>query len=124
MIQKFWAPCLAFIKISILTFLRRILEPVAVFQRLSLALIIFIVLWAVTALMGNIFQCWPITHYYKPFEPGHCMPHQDRFFETMGSVSLITDVSILALPMPWIWRLQANLRKKLAIVSVFAMGGL
>ena len=124
MIQKFWAPSLAFIKISIIVFIRRIMGPIEILRKISLGLIIFIIAWAVTALTTNIFQCWPVTRYYKPEEPGHCMKNQNAFFETMGSFSLIVDVCILCLPMPWIWKLHVDFRRKIGIVAIFSIGGL
>ncbi|EED13771.1 integral membrane protein [Talaromyces stipitatus ATCC 10500] len=124
MIQKFWAPSMAFIKISIVVFLQRIMGPIGIFRNICTALIVFIVAWAVTALMGNIFQCWPVTYYYKPYGKGHCMSHQTSFFETMGALSLIVDVCILCLPMPWVLRLHVDLKKKIAVVCIFSMGAL
>ncbi|KAF3402757.1 hypothetical protein DPV78_004618 [Talaromyces pinophilus] len=124
MIQKFWAPSLAFIKISIIIFIRRIMGPIQILRNISLGLIIFTIAWAVTALTTNIFQCWPVTHYYKLEEPGHCMKNQNAFFETMGSFSLIVDVCVLCLPMPWVLKLHVDFRRKIGIVAIFSIGGL
>lgn len=105
-------------------FLRRIMGPIGKFRSISTVLIGFIIARTTAALLVNIFQCWPVSHYYKPYEPGHCIHGQNAFFETMGSLSLIEDVCILCLPMPWVWRLQVDLRKKIAIIGIFSMGGL
>ncbi|SPB52010.1 unnamed protein product [Aspergillus niger] len=71
MIQKFWAPSAAFIKISIIVFLKRLLGTVRAYAIISNILIIFISCWALTALLVNIFQCRPVQYYYNKELRGH-----------------------------------------------------
>ena len=40
-----------------------------------------------------------------------------------ATFNAVTDVAILTLPMPIIWHLQAALPKRLALIGVFALGG-
>ncbi|PWY74293.1 integral membrane protein [Aspergillus heteromorphus CBS 117.55] len=124
MIQKFWAPSAAFVKISIVIFLKRILGTVRAFSIVSNILIAFIVCWAVTALLGNTFQCWPVQYYYDKTLDGHCMGGQRSFFQAMGAIALVEDVIILCLPTPIIWGLQITFRQKVAVTLVFSLGGL
>ncbi|KAH8429215.1 uncharacterized protein LDX57_006882 [Aspergillus melleus] len=124
MIQKFWAPSMAFIKISIVVFLKRLLGTLRTYSILSNCLIVFIAVWAVVALLVNIFQCTPPQYYYDKTLNGHCMGGQRAFFQSMGSISLIEDVIILCLPIPVVWKLQITFRQKMAITLVFSLGGL
>ncbi|PTU23602.1 hypothetical protein P175DRAFT_0500166 [Aspergillus ochraceoroseus IBT 24754] len=124
MIQKFWAPSMAFVKTSIIVFLQRILGTLPTFRVISNWLIVFITLWAVAALLVNIFQCNPVQFYYDKSLHGHCMKGQTVFFITMGSIALVEDVVILALPVPVIWGLQIAVRQKIAVTLVFSLGGL
>ncbi|RAQ67259.1 integral membrane protein [Aspergillus flavus] len=125
MIQKFWAPSMAFVKISIIVFLQRILGTVPAFRIVSNCLIVFIALWAVVALLVNIFQCHPVQFYYdKTLQGGHCMHGQTKFFQAMGSIALVEDVIILLMPVPIVWRLKITLRQKIAVTIVFSLGGL
>ncbi|KNG81815.1 integral membrane protein [Aspergillus nomiae NRRL 13137] len=125
MIQKFWAPSMAFVKISIIVFLQRILGTVPAFRIVSNCLIVFIALWAIVALLVNIFQCNPVQFYYdKTLQGGHCMHGQTKFFQAMGSIALVEDVTILLLPVPIVWRLKITLRQKIAVTIVFSLGGL
>lgn len=123
MIQKFWAPSMAFVKASIIVFLNSTLGTEKKFRIAAYSLITFVTLWATAALLTNIFQCWPIQFYYdKTIPHGHCMKGQTSFFQAMGSFSLIADIAILVLPMPVIWNLSMNLRQKLAVIGVLSMG--
>ncbi|PWY62242.1 integral membrane protein [Aspergillus eucalypticola CBS 122712] len=124
MIQKFWAPSAAFVKISIVVFLKRLLGTVRAYAIISNILIGFIACWAVTALLVNIFQCTPVQYYYDKDLKGHCMSGQRAFFQAMGAISLVEDVIVLCLPTPIVWRLQITFRQKIAVTLVFSLGGL
>jgi hypothetical protein len=124
MIQKFWAPSMAFVKISIVVFLKRLLGSVRLYATISNCLIAFIAIWALTAVLVNTFQCKPVQYYYDKSLKGHCMKGQVQFFQAMGSIALIEDVIILCLPIPIVWRLQITFRQKLALTVVFSLGGL
>ncbi|RHZ67312.1 uncharacterized protein CDV56_104744 [Aspergillus thermomutatus] len=124
MIQKFWAPSMAFVKISIVVFLKRLLGSVRAYAIVSNCLIAFIAVWALTALLVNTFQCWPVQYYYDKTLEGHCMKGQVQFFQAMGSIALVEDVIILCLPIPIVWRLQITFRQKMALTLVFSLGGL
>ncbi|KAJ5812824.1 hypothetical protein N7447_009847 [Penicillium robsamsonii] len=124
MIQKFWAPSIAFVKISIVVFIKRLLGSIRAYVVISNCLIGFIATWALAALLVNIFQCTPVQYYYNKDLKGHCMGGQVQFFQSMGSIALIEDVIILCLPIPVFWKLQINNRQRLALILVFSLGGL
>ncbi|KAJ5905986.1 uncharacterized protein N7473_002902 [Penicillium subrubescens] len=124
MIQKFWAPSMAFVKISIVVFLKRLLGSVRSFAIISNCLIVFIAVWAITAVLVNTFQCIPVQYYYDKTLKGHCMKGQVKFFQAMGSIALVEDVIILCLPIPIVWRLQMVFRQKIAVTLVFSLGAL
>ncbi|KAE8372302.1 hypothetical protein BDV26DRAFT_274385 [Aspergillus bertholletiae] len=124
MIQKFWAPSMAFVKISILVFLRRLLGTVQAVRVGVACLIVFTVMWAFTELMGNIFQCHPVQYYYDTTLNGHCMPGQTKLFQTSACLSLVEDVIILLLPMPVVWQLRITVQQKIGLTVVFSLGAL
>ncbi|KGO60127.1 hypothetical protein PEX2_032660 [Penicillium expansum] len=124
MIQKFWAPSMAFVKISIVIFIKRLFGSIRAYVVISYCLVGFIATWALAALLTNIFQCTPVQYYYNKNLKGHCMSGQVQFFQTMGSIALIEDIIILCLPIPVFWKLQINTRQKIALILVFSLGGL
>lgn len=115
---------MAFIKISIIVFLRRLLGTLTFYRAFTMGLIAFVTCWAVAALLVNIFQCWPVQYYYDKDLNGNCMRHQREFFQCMGSLALAEDVFILCLPIPVVWRLRITMRQKFAVTFVFSLGGL
>jgi hypothetical protein len=115
---------MAFVKISIVVFIKRLFGSIRAYTIISYCLIVFIALWAFTALLVNTFQCTPVQYYYDKDLDGHCMKGQVQFFQTMGSIALIEDVIILCLPLPVFWNLKINIRQKIALMIVFSLGGL
>lgn len=124
MIQKFWAPSMAFVKISIVVFIKRLFGSIRAYVVVCNCLVGFIATWAIAALLTNIFQCTPVQYYYDKDLKGHCMSGQVQFFQVMGSIALIEDVIILCLPIPVFWKLQINSRQKIGLTLVFSLGGL
>ncbi|KAJ5479578.1 hypothetical protein N7530_005087 [Penicillium desertorum] len=122
MIQKFWAPSMACVKISIVVFIKRLFSSIRAYVIISNCLAGFIAAWALAALMTNIFQCTPVQYYYNKDLKGHCMSGQVQFFQVMGSIALVEDVIIFCLPIPVFWRLQVNRRQKLGLTLVFSLG--
>ena len=115
---------MGFIKISIIIFLRRVFGARPIVRRCLDVIAVFVGLWAVAALLTNIFQCWPVSYYYDKDQDGHCMKGQVDFFMTMGSCSLVADVLILVVPLPSIWMLQVKLRQKIAVTFILSLGSL
>ncbi|RFU31621.1 hypothetical protein B7463_g4708, partial [Scytalidium lignicola] len=121
-IQKFWPTSMAFIKISIIFFLRSLFGARPIVRRLLHVLSVIIALWATAALLTNIFQCSPPSYYYNKNQKGHCMPGQKQFFMAMGSLALIEDTVILLIPMPTVWTLKVKLRRKIAVTLILSLG--
>lgn len=84
--------------------------------------IVLVVAWGITAIIGNTFQCWPVQYFWIKHIHGDCMSGQNTFFIIIGSVSLAQDVLILCLPLPIVWKLQTPLRQKIEITLLFSIG--
>lgn len=121
-LQKFWPAAQVFVKVSIILFLRRLLDCVESFKIYATIVIVLVVAWGITAIVGNTLQCWPVQYFWIKHIQGDCMPGQNTFFITIGSLSLVQDVLILLLPLPVVWRLHAPLRQKIEITLLFSVG--
>jgi len=75
-----------------------------------------------TALMFvEIFECVPREKIWDPTVPGHCVNIQLSFIVT-AAINIVSDVSILVLPMLWVWKLQMETKQKLKLFVVFGTG--
>ena len=79
-------------------------------------------LYYIPSFFIKVFRCIPIQKTWDVSTPGHCITTEDRIFLADCIVSLITDLTILILPMPLVWQLNASRKRKLRIMIVFAGG--
>ncbi|KAI4111250.1 MAG: hypothetical protein LQ339_000711 [Xanthoria mediterranea] len=116
-------PALGLVKVSILLFYQRIFRG-RTFKIISWTLIGIASTWAVAFLLVTIFDCrgnfeanWGSVRDLR----AECI---DTFEQLLAlSISdVITDVCILTLPIPLVWRLQMPHHRKFAVLAIFMLG--
>ncbi|KAI0169580.1 hypothetical protein GGR52DRAFT_550640 [Hypoxylon sp. FL1284] len=126
-IQILYNPILALVKSSVLTFLLRIGGQRRQIRHATHALNVFNIGLMVAIFVTVIFQCAPISYFWErvidPTLPGNCID-TGVFYVTTASLTIFTDVLVLALPF-WIFMgLKMAPKVKLAIMAVFLLGAI
>lgn len=122
MVQLTYTFTVPTVKISILLFYRRIFVTRS-FQIASMVLIMCCVAWFIAIFLLDIFQCSPVQRQWDRMLPGTCV--NDRLsFVTNGIFNIIIDFATLLLPMPVIWKLHRSWQDRIALMGIFALGGL
>lgn len=117
-----WALGAAVVKIGILLFYWRVFI-VRDFRR-RVAIVGAIVLTSsMSIILVFIFQCQPIRLFWADSEFGHCID-QVAFYLTGGSLNIASDVLVLSLPVRQVWKLNAPLNQRIALLFLFGLGGL
>ena len=112
---------LSFSKASILLFYRRI-SPNKVFHIIIWVTMAFTIALFIAVLLADLFQCTPVAYFWDHSIPGgHCF-NQAAFYFAAAGCSVLGDVWILVLPMPVFWGLQISLKRRLVLMSLFAVG--
>ena len=119
----FYAPLIFITKLSILLQYISIFVPT---HRSQLFYWIYALIWTnflfyLADMLVEIFQCVPRSKIWDPTIPGHCV-NVNIVFITTAVVNVISDWSILLLPLGCVWELQMSTRRKLIISAVFATG--
>ena len=112
---------LTLVKLSVLLFYARVFRTVRTY-RISFWIVGFmIVAWYIAIDFLVIFSCIPVQKSWNTSIPGHCL---DRQAEFVGAAipNILTDFILLVLPMPMLWHIQSTVRRKIALVGVFAAG--
>ncbi|ERF70232.1 hypothetical protein EPUS_00420 [Endocarpon pusillum Z07020] len=117
----FYALTLPTIKFSILLMYSRIFR-VKPFQYVAAAVGLIVAGWMIGVVFAQIFTCTPVEGAWKITVARHCID-QIKFYYGNAIANLLTDVIILCLPLPLIWRLNMSTRKKRALSGVFLLGG-
>lgn len=79
--------------------------------------------WSIAATALTIFQCVPIPASWDKSVDAQCID-KDAFWIAYAILNVVTDVLVLALPIPQVFKLQLKLREKLLLSGIFLLGGL
>lgn len=71
--------------------------------------------------LANLFSCQPIQRTWNPLVPGHCFNPVILPYLSGGS-SCITDIYVLLMPIPVIWNLNLDMKRRLRIMAIFGLG--
>lgn len=111
-------------KLSILCFYMRIFQHQTLFRAGVWAAIALIVLSTTIISILTIFQCRPITYFWnRDIKGGICLDVNALAYAN-SAMSMVQDVIIVFLPIPVVWKMNLDSRKKIGIGIMFALGGL
>ena len=65
----------------------------------------FVVAYSLAQVFVDIFQCVPISSAWDPNETGKCVSY-GALVLTMGIINIVTEVIMLVIPMPLLWKLR------------------
>lgn len=83
------------------------------------------IIWGISFFFATLFECYPIHQVWTTFEgqPRHCYDHAPMFYAS-AVTNMITDIAILTIPLPMIWKLQMPTQQKIAVSGIFLLGTL
>ncbi|KAI4275875.1 MAG: hypothetical protein LQ337_002880 [Flavoplaca oasis] len=118
----FFHVSVATIKLSILFFYNQVF-PIRKVMISCLVLGIFTVVWLISAIVANFFACRPLAYWWdKSIPGGHCLDTDITVFYVSSAPDIITNLAVLILPIPILWKLQMPTRRKVAVTIIFVLG--
>ncbi|KAM0256583.1 hypothetical protein ACHAQJ_004870 [Trichoderma viride] len=111
---------LGWTKISLLLMYYRIFH-VSYFKKMAWAVSIFVMAWVVCITFLFIFICVPVQKLWYPELPGRCINQVGTWIANASS-TIFTDLAILILPMPQIWKLQLRTTERMGLTFAFGLG--
>ena len=121
-IEVTWAIAMATIKTAILLLYWR-LFPNKHLRWTIYAVEAFVLASSSALLFGMIFQCLPIYAVWK-IQLRHRCIDQRSFYVASAAINMVSDVIILAVPMPVVWGLKLSVSRKITLSLVLLVGGL
>ncbi|KAI3395580.1 hypothetical protein diail_1092 [Diaporthe ilicicola] len=101
---------------------RRIRWPLAILLSISVA-------WAVAIIVVILLQCQPISAFWDRFDADppdpseyNCGVNLHESFLGSSIPNILTDISLIIVPIPFIWKLNLLRSQKMAILGIFAVG--
>jgi hypothetical protein len=118
--SHFYDLALVFVKLGILAFYYRIFIHL-VFRRIVVATMAFVIAWGIGITVTLFLACRPLPAYWDVNIAGKCLTMVTFTYFTNIS-NLITDIWIFLMPVPVIWHLQLQTKKKLLLSFIFCIG--
>lgn len=100
----------------------RLVRQVSSLRRTYIGVMTVVVLWSVSQLIVLCTTCIPITGLWDPSVTATCSisPDVQMWMNSIGNI--VTDVVVLILPIPVVWRLQLRKSQRLILTSIFCLG--
>lgn len=121
--EMLYSPAIFLAKLSILLMFRRLFDTAGTGKTHYL---IHILIWANLAfyfpyLAATVFQCVPRARIWDPTLKGGCINLQAAFIAA-SAINVVSDFSILLLPLYRISKLKIPTRRKMGVLAIFAVG--
>ncbi len=91
------------------------------FKKMAYAIGAFIIAWVITITFLFIFICVPVEKLWYSDLPGHCIDQVSTWIANAAS-TILSDVVILILPIPQVWKLHLRRPEKLGAMFAFCLG--
>ncbi|KAI6779238.1 uncharacterized protein J7T54_007765 [Emericellopsis cladophorae] len=111
---------LGWTKLSLLLMYYRIFR-FPYFKRMAWIVGVFVMAWVVCITFLFVFICVPVEKLWYPELPGHCINQVGTWIANAIS-TIFTDLVILLMPIPQVWRLNLKMREKLGLTAAFGLG--
>ncbi|KEQ70870.1 hypothetical protein M436DRAFT_52556 [Aureobasidium namibiae CBS 147.97] len=112
-----------FSKMSILLLYRRVF-PINNFAKRWWAVVAFTVAYSLGAIFASLFQCRPMESAWSiDITPEYCIS-TEKFYTANAALNVVSDILILLLPVPIVWGLNTDVRKKVILTGLFSMGSI
>jgi len=112
---------MAFIKLSILKMYGDIFASKR-FHYSLWAVAVLMISWTIACSLTAIFQCTPIAFNWDITIPGGFCINYGAVVLAAGGFNIATDLIILVMPIPLVWKLHTSKQKKWQIIFAFALG--
>lgn len=114
---------LTFLKLSLIFFYIRVF-PSKGAQRLLWGTVVFTLLWGTLFVLIAIFQCQPISYFWKKWDglhKGTCLDI-NAITSSNAAISIVLDFWSLGIPLWQLWGLKMHWKKKIGVAMMFCVG--
>jgi len=121
-LEIFYNPPIICIKASILILYNRLFASRKL-KIFSWVLWVIVFCYSMALMIAEIFECVPFAYSWdKTIKGGKCIDLAAAVF-TCGIINTVTDFVIISLPVPFLWKLQISLTRRLQLIVIFLCGG-
>jgi hypothetical protein len=115
-----WNATVCFSKLSVLLMYTALI-PVRSMILWARVIGAFTIVWNVSNILASFLICRPLARNWDLTIPGTC-GSQPGFYFAMGIINIVSDIALIVLPMPYLYRLRMSIRKKILAMSMLSVG--
>ncbi|KAI1139094.1 hypothetical protein F5Y05DRAFT_380818 [Hypoxylon sp. FL0543] len=116
-----YASTLMFVKFSLFFQYYRLVQEVPHYRLFYLSVMALVGGWVIAQEFVLIFSCTPIHAYWDHTTYGKCLDSNlTGWMNAIGNI--VTDIIVLVLPIPVVWRLNLKRGRKWAVIGIFTLG--
>ncbi|KZL64875.1 integral membrane protein [Colletotrichum tofieldiae] len=119
-----FSPAAFFTKAAILLLVVRVFAVEKKAARIIYTILAFFLICHIAAQMAKALVCIPVQAFWDPTIPSFKCIDQNKIFAYDTSLAIISDLTILAVPIILMWKLRLPAYKKIKFVGILGAGGL
>lgn len=120
-LEMIYLPAVALPKLSILSLYFR-LFPNKVIRAITLVIVGIVLLNWLAFVFASAFERSPVAYQWdKSIQGGHCFDVH-LFYRMVNVPNIVTDIAMLILPMPMVWKLHTSKPRKVGLTICFLAG--
>ncbi|KAJ5131945.1 hypothetical protein N7448_006103 [Penicillium atrosanguineum] len=120
-IEFIYGTSLGLVKTSIALFMVRIFGTKDGFKTGVIVAMFVVWAWVTSIILEAFLLCRPFPYNWDTSVGGTC-GNRPAAFMVAGIMNVVTDIMVIALPLPHVWKLKLNVQKKIGLTSVFGVG--
>ena len=115
-------------KVSVLLFYRRLVQGTFSkrWKMATIGAVIFTIVYGVAFILALILNCRPTEAYWKSYSPSYTQSYECTDTTSLnpisGTLSVVSDLYSVVLPMAMMWHFEMDKRKKIALNAIFSLG--
>ena len=123
LIEIFYTVAAATIKFSTLLLYRRIFGSNRTLMVSCWVVAGIVASYSIAQICMSIFACTPVHKAWDPATPGTCL---NTFVAATSpaAINVVADFATVFLPLPLIWGMRMQWRRKIQLIGIFMLGGL
>lgn len=83
-----------------------------------------VITWFAPFILAPIFRCTPVDYAWNGWKgdsKGTCLDYSS-FTWAHNGINIVYDLVIILLPIPQVWKLQMDFKKKISLIVMFSLG--
>ncbi|KAJ5963706.1 uncharacterized protein N7479_003582 [Penicillium vulpinum] len=120
--QVLYGTGLALVKTSMMTLYHKLFGIKANMQVAIYVTGAIVWAWALSIILESFLICHPVAFNWNPTLPGGGCGNRNAAFVIAGVLNMVTDFMVMALPIPYIWKLQLRIGRKIGLLVAFSIG--